>query len=146
LAGYAAQPENITMAINGNTPGRSVTNSAKTADFLGYKAGLMGSDDLSALTNTNPAHPWYWHVYQLSGDESTTLLTTALVTIDYDIIFFDKIDGALDLKERMLLLKKPKEPEKPEPKDTSKDQKDDFIHVPKSLIKEASLRSLLKGS
>lgn len=100
LAGCAATPENVTGAMNGNTPGRTLTNVCNTADFLGYKSGMMGSDDLAALVTANPAHQWYWHVYAQCADGSTSLVIEALVTIDYDLHFFDRVDGAIDLQAR----------------------------------------------
>jgi hypothetical protein len=98
-----AQPYTEVLGLTAYAQGKITTQSIRTAKYLGYPgAGMLGSDALESLYSTVPAHQWYWHVFARSTDATTTLGARVFVTIDYDILWFDKVDGALDLDWRKL--------------------------------------------
>lgn len=97
-----AQPYTTVTCNTPHNVGRTVSQALTTAKYLGYsQTGFMGSDAVQCLYSTVPSHQWYWHVFARSVDSSTTLSMAALVYLDYDIIWFDKVDGNLDYHRRL---------------------------------------------
>jgi hypothetical protein len=64
------------------------------------------SDTMWALVSTNPATQWYWHIILNSFDFSTTTNAEVNVEVVYDVEFFVRLPGTLDLRyARMLELR-----------------------------------------
>jgi hypothetical protein len=139
-----AQPYTSTVASTAYRPGVQAHQAVSTAKYLGYPgAGMLGSDVLESLYSTVPAHQWYWHVWLEASDLSTTLTNVIFVTIDYDILWFDKVDGALDIDlRRVVFLKEGRVVNVPSGLDSkfelkrllsiaehSEDEKSDFVTV-----------------
>jgi hypothetical protein len=102
------QPYLVNASASVYRPGAVTTQAVSTAKFLGYPgAGMMGSDALESLYSTLPAHQWYWHVF-CEGATTNTTTQRVLVTIDYDMLWFDKVDGGNDYYERLKIFKEMK--------------------------------------
>lgn len=89
------------LFVKGTTPVLSM--SVQTQKIL---AVPITDPDMSALTTTNPNRAFFWHVIFNSYDFSTS--TTAVINVEvvYDVEFFVRLEGTLDLRlERMLLLR-----------------------------------------
>jgi hypothetical protein len=80
-----------------------------TTKFLGLTSGeFEGRDDLAAAVGANPALPWYWHISATNIDTGVTSEVAALIMIEYDVEFFNRVDTTIDEKyERLLNLNRP---------------------------------------
>jgi hypothetical protein len=139
--GYLSQPYGMSAVASPGTTPAQLSLYISTAKVLGYPGGgVMGSDALSALVSTNPAHVWYWHVWSQPMDQATTLAGTMYVTIDYDVLFFDKNDGALDLIRQLKNARKLQLAAQEERREEKKDdgvarrESDEFVRIPKALL------------
>jgi hypothetical protein len=65
------------------------------------------TDALGALYNANPADIWYWGCIFQTIDGSSTSTIYVAFNIDYEVEFFDRLVGAIDVKlERMKEIKR----------------------------------------
>jgi len=78
-----------------------------TREFLGMsKIQMEGDDDVASLYSANPAHVWYFHCALQCSDLSTSVTFRSLVMLEYDVLFYDRVDTTLDLRvSRMLAMK-----------------------------------------
>jgi len=107
VAQAVSQPYTEFTSCSPYSPTRVLSQSMGTSKYLGYPGGgMMGSDALENLYSASPAHQWYWHVWMRSADGSTSITNSIIVIIDYDLLWFDKVDGSLDQELRRLTFMK----------------------------------------
>jgi len=105
----ASQPfsEMVTVDASGGNAGLKFSLEPykahySTAQVLGYSERAVVDDDtLQALTSANPTHQWYWHIMMRAADDTSVIVASYYVKIEYDIEFFDRLDTSLDLSEKI---------------------------------------------
>jgi len=90
-----------TVGPNSSSSGAaSITHSMQSAKIM---AVPMVDTDMSALVTTNPARAFYWHVVFNSFDFSTSTTAEVNVEVVYDVEFFVRLPGTLDLRLKRLI-------------------------------------------
>lgn len=106
---YAAQPYAHSTLQNIYRTGASDTvwsGSMSTRKIQGLSAAeFEGRDDLTSLVSTNPTEVWFWHVTATNVDPSVTSTVCFMAELVYDVEFFDRVDSALDFKQRELRMR-----------------------------------------
>jgi hypothetical protein len=94
-----AQPYAI-YGMSGSN-GLILSNAISTQKIVGRDP--MKSDQLQALYNADPAEEWLWNISVNGYDASTTAVIQGTIIIDYDVMFFDRLEGNLDVRLKRLL-------------------------------------------
>jgi len=89
-----AQPYSVASVSTSN--GTTLRSSASTLKIIGRNPAT--TDALSALVSADPADIWFWTLAYNGLDAATTAVAQATVVIDYDVEFFDRVDGNLDVR------------------------------------------------
>ncbi len=94
----AAQPYAITGAFNAYSTSPCISYSMSTMKRLGKsKSQVLGDPNFNSVYNTNPVNQWSWEFNLQSADHSTTVASYVTFTVDYDIVFHERIDPGLNL-------------------------------------------------
>ncbi len=73
-----------------------------TQSVLGYTVPQYeGTDTLNGTSSASPTKLWYWCVRQSSFDDSTSVTVRYVITLDYDVEFFERLDQTLDLSAKI---------------------------------------------
>jgi hypothetical protein len=123
--GAMAQPNSLFTMTSTTSPVTLVHNMSTIA-ALGQNPRT--ADRLQAKYNTDPADIWLWNICFQTVDASTTASVYVKVCIDYDIEWFDRLSGDIDVRmARLEELKAPRKPrsdrKQPEPDLSDDDEK-----------------------
>lgn len=68
--------------------------------------GITQDDLYQALFNANPTRTWFWHIFSVSNDGSTTATLRINVTITYEIEFYERllVGQSINQKEKQKLI------------------------------------------
>jgi hypothetical protein len=94
----AAQPYSQAGTVANTSAPLTLSSEITTSKLLGLPlSAIRGSDRLSALVNANPAEPWEWTLCIQAMDQSSTMISQCYVCLEYDVEFFSRVAGNLDL-------------------------------------------------
>jgi hypothetical protein len=86
------------MTFNTYNTGNTLASAMSSMRRFGLtQQQLVGSDSHGSLTSAVPSDQWYWVIAMESSDKSTTVASNITVTVDYDILFHERLDQLLDV-------------------------------------------------
>jgi len=97
-------PNGMTGFCDGkNSPlGTALSINISTARIIGLsQQAVLGSDNVASVFSTTPNEPWYFHVSAIHQDLSTSATYRLVVTIEYDVEWFDQVTQSLDLEQQL---------------------------------------------
>jgi hypothetical protein len=101
----ASRPRHSVYWVNGYQ--RAVFDAKySTQQILGMtKSQYEGTELLTGTASASPSTLWFWGIRHESYDSSTSVVTPMIVTIDYDVEIYQRLDQQLDLFTRIKEMK-----------------------------------------
>jgi hypothetical protein len=94
----SAQPYSVSGSYNIYATSPIIYAEMSTMKRFGKsKSQILGDPNMNALFSANPAQVWAWEFNLQSSDHATTVASYITFTIDYDIVFWERVDPGLNL-------------------------------------------------
>lgn len=99
-----SMPYSKLIAVNPVIPVNGSMTMQSARRFGVSPSQFAGYEQYTAAVTTNPATDFYWHFAVYASDLTSAPDFNLIVTIDYDVEFYQRIDATLDLDAKYLRL------------------------------------------
>jgi len=99
---YAAQAYATVGVVSSPSTALTLSSTMTTSRIFGQPTVSVGAaDEFASRVTTGPVKEWYWTIIWVAIDGSTTLISQNILTIEYDVEFFQRESDSLDYTARI---------------------------------------------